>query len=413
MRAAPLSAAPVLALLGLLAGRPATALAQGVSPDTLHISLAEVLTQVRDSHPIWKAGAARVVAARARAAERSSTPNPKISVAPASISEWGLQLLQPIRWPWEGSALRAIGVQDVAAASAGAEASRRAVMLDAAQRFADGLRSTRALALAVEAESLAQHSADAVAPGGVPDQAADLAALQTLVSLDEARRAAVRARLLHTIAQARLAVTLGHDPATPIAFEGELASIAPLTAPEAALASAVTADPTTSRLEHEAERAVQDARLARARRWPAFEVGPAVTLGDGSRLGVAFGFSLPVWNRQRAAIRAAQADRDTALARIDARHRELLALATEALTTLTRTDAELGILRGGALARAARAHTLAEQGAPQGGAYVLAWLVARKAYLDARMADLDLEWEAAQARLLLRSLTGSLVMEEP
>ncbi|MDX2122904.1 MAG: hypothetical protein SF070_17830 [Gemmatimonadota bacterium] len=45
--------------------------------------------------------------------------------------------------------------------------------------------------------------------------------------------------------------------------------------------------------------------------------------------------------------------------------------------------------------------------------YVLAWLAARKAYLDARAAELDLEWQAAHARLLLRSVTGSLVMEAP
>jgi hypothetical protein len=50
--------------------------------------------------------------------------------------------------------------------------------------------------------------------------------------------------------------------------------------------------------------------------------------------------------------------------------------------------------------------------APQRGTYILAWLAARQAYLGARLAELDLEWQAAQARLLLRHLSGSLVMEE-
>jgi hypothetical protein len=71
------------------------------------------------------------------------------------------------------------------------------------------------------------------------------------------------------------------------------------------------------------------------------------------------------------------------------------------------------LLRGRTLARAARALTLAEQAAPQRGPFVLAWLAAREAYLDARVAELDLEWQAAQARLVLRSVTGSLIMEEP
>ena len=413
MRIPVVPAAPVVALLVLLGGQPAAVLAQGSPADTLHFSLADVLTQVREEHPIWKAASAKVLAARARSAERRSMPSPKISATTAALSEVRLEVLQPLRWPWEASALRGIGVQDVAAATADAEADRRMVMLGAAQRFADGLRSTRALALAMEAESLAQHTVDEVAPGDKPDQATDLAGLQTLVSLDEARRARVRAQLQHTITQARLALALGREPGTPIAFEGELVAIAPLTAPGSALASALATDPKTARLGYEAERAEQEARLARARRWPALELGPAVTVGDRARLGVALGFSFPAWKRQRNAVRAAHAERDTALARIDVQHRELSAQVTEALVTLTRADLELGLLRGGALARAARALALAEQAAPQRGAYVLAWLSARAAYLNARAAELDLEWQAAQARLLLRSLIGSLVMEEP
>jgi outer membrane protein TolC len=413
MRAAQSPVVPVIALLFLLAGQPAAGGAQGTAGDTLRLSLAEVLTQVRQEHPIWRAGSARVAAARARAAERSRTPTPSINVATAALTDVQVELLQPLRWPWEGSALKGVGIQDVAVATAEAEADRRAVLLDAAQRFADGLRTTRTLALAMEAESLAQHTVNQVAPGDRPDQTADLAGLQTLVSLDEAHRARVRAELQHIISQARLAVVLGRDPETPVIFEGELAAIAPLTDREAALASALATDPKSARLAHEAARAQQEVRLARARRWPALAVGPALTVGDKSRLGLALGFSFPAWGRQRDAVRAAHAERDTALARIDVRHREITALVAEALVTLTRADTELVLLRSGTIARAARALSLAEQAAPQRGAYVLAWLAARAAYLDAREAEVDLEWQSAEARLLLRDLTGSLIMEEP
>lgn len=231
-----------------------------------------LLTQVREEHPIWRAGSAKVDAARAAA-----------------------------------------------------EADRRGALLDAAQRVVDGLRSARALTLAMEAESLAQHTVNGLAPGEGVDSTEDLAGPQTLVSLDEARRAGVRARLQHTIAQARLALVMGQNPGTALLFEGELAEVAPLTAPGGALVTALATDPKSARLEQEAERAGQEARLA--------------------------------W--------------------------------------------------------AARAHALAEQAARQRGVYVPAWLAARKAYLDARAAELDLEWQAAQARLLLRSVTGSLVMEAP
>lgn len=269
------------------------------------------------------------------------------------------------------------------------------------------------LALAMESESLAQHTVDAVAPGKEPDKAADLAQLQTLISLDEAHRVRMGAALQHTISQARLDVVLGQDPGTPIEFQGELSAIAPLIAPDAALVSAVATDPQSSRLHHEAERAGQEIRLARARGWPTIELGPAATVGDKWRLGIALGFNVPAWHRLSNQIRAAKAERDNANAQFDVRHREIAAQVSEALLTLTRTETELGLLRGGALARATRALELAEQVAPQRGTYVLAWLAAREAYLDARAAELDLEWQAAGARLLLRHLTGSLVMEEP
>jgi len=45
----------------------------------------------------------------------------------------------------EGPRVRGVVARTGAAATAEAEADRRAVMLDAAQLFADGLRSTRAL----------------------------------------------------------------------------------------------------------------------------------------------------------------------------------------------------------------------------------------------------------------------------
>ncbi len=413
MPAAPRFAVLLATLPLLLSGTAVSLRAQGGPIDTLRLTLATVLTQVREEHPIWKAGSAKVDAARARAGERSGMPNPKVSIAPAALTEVRIEVLQPLRSPWEGSALRGIGVRDVAAARADAEADRRAVLLDAGQRFVDGLRSTRALTLAMEAESLAQHTVSELAPGEGVDSTEDLAGLQTLVSLDEARRAGVRARLQHAIAQARLALVMGQNPGTAILFEGELAEVAPLTAPSGALVTALATDPKSARLEQEAERAGQEIRLARARRWPALEIGPAITLGDRNRLGVALGISIPVWNRQRDAIRAAGAERDTALSGIAVRQRELSVLVTEALVTLTRAASELELLRGGALARAARAHALAAQAARQRGVYVLAWLAARKAYLDARAAELDLEWQAAQARLLLRSVTGSLVMEAP
>ncbi len=143
-------------------------------------------------------------------------------------------------------------------------------------------------------------------------------------------------------------------------------------------------------------------------------MGPAAGLSQGSTptFGLALGIGLPLWNRQGAAIRAATADREAGLARLETRRRELAAIVLEATSTLGAAGQELGALRSGELARAQQAESLAARGVAQGGPYLAAWLAARQAYLDARRAELDLEWQAARARLLLRHLSGTLLVEE-
>jgi len=408
----PTRAALVLACAALLAGAVAPLAAQGPAvADTLRLSLADVLERVRAEHPAWRTGRARIRSAEARAQERSSFPDPRVSVSPQSVTEVRLELLQPFRWPWETGALRGVGRREVAGITAGVEAGRRDVLLQAAARFVDGLRSLADFRLAQEHEALARRAAERLVPPDATLAATDLAALQAQVALDEAERATVRARLQHNLNQSRLAVALGQEPATFVIFEGTLAEVAPLTTPEAALQSALATDPATLSLEQQAHRADEEARLARMRRWPSFELGPAVTLGDRNRLGVAVGINIPVWNRQRAALRAASADKDTASAQMEVRRREVSQQVTEALTILTRTRTELALLRDGDLVRARRATELAERSAGQGDTYALAWLLAIRAYSEARGAELELEWQAAQARVLLRSLTGSLIIE--
>ncbi|HEV2085006.1 MAG TPA: TolC family protein, partial [Gemmatimonadales bacterium] len=178
------------------------------------------------------------------------------------------------------------------------------------------------------------------------------------------------------------------------------------------LVRALAGDPEAARLGGMADRAEQERRLARARRWPEIELGPAAGFGRTSTFGLALGLSLPLWNRQGDAARAAEADRAAALARLDSRRRDVAALVTQATGTLARTARELDLLRSGELARAQQAEMLAAHALEQGGPYLVAWLTARQAYLDARRAELDLEWEAARARLALRLLAGTLTGEE-
>ena len=359
--------------------------------DTLRLTLSEVLARVRGEHPVARAGPANVRAASARAADLARYPNPAIDIERATFSQAdNVALLQPIRWPWESSALRDLGRAEVAVAEAEAKRDARAVALDAAQRFADGLRDAGAVALAIEAESLAQRGMQRALAARQLGQAGDLTVLQGQVTFDAARRARVSAEAERDASAAALGAVLALAPGTVIVFAGELGSIAPLAVLDSALAL-TAADAEAALLAGEADRAAQAARLARARRWPEIALGPSASLEGKAVIGLSLGLGLPLWNRQGAAIRAGAAEREAALAR---------------------TGRELDALRTGELARAAQAESLAAHALQQGGPYLAAWLGARQAYLDARRAELDLEWQAARARLVLRHLDGTLLPEE-
>ena len=404
------------AVVALLLTVPAVAgrsVGQAPPADTVRLSFSDVLTRVRAEHPVSRLATSLVGAAEARAAELRRFPNPSVEVERTTLTETdNLALLQPIRWPWESRALRDVGLTGVAIARAEAALETRAVTLQAAERFADALRSTRALALAVEAESLAQRALDRVIAARELGQAGDLVVLQAQVSLDAARRERLTAESEKETVIGGLALLLGYSREAEITLEQELETVAPLSSLDSSLERMTAGDPELLGLRGEADRAAAEARLARARRWPELDLGPAAALGPSRAFGLSVVFTLPLWNRQGSAIRAAEADRNVAAARLEARHRELAAVVLNASTTLPRVGRELGLLRSGELARAAQAESLAARAAQQGGPYLTAWLAARQAYLDARRAELDLEWEAARARIRLRHLAGTLVMEE-
>jgi outer membrane protein TolC len=396
----------------LASGRAGSLGAQSTASDTLHVSLANVLARARAEHPVGRTNAATISAATARAAALRIYENPRVEIDRTTFSDLdNIRLVQSIRWPAEGRALGGIGRAQVASARAEAAGRQSELALDVAQRYTDALRQTRMVTLAVEAESLAQRAVERAVTARQLVQTGDLTVLEVQVSLDAARRGRRSAEAGRDASVAALAILLGEDPKRPVGFQDDLALLAPVHEPDSLLTRALAYDPESGRLESEAERADREAHLAHARRWPQIEIGPAASIGENSTIGLTLGLSLPVWNHQTAAIRAAAADRDAALAQLEGRRRELAASVLEARATLARVEDELGLLRGGELVRAEQATLLAGRALEQGGPYLSAWLTARQAYLDARRAELDLEWQAARARLLLNHLAGTLSPE--
>lgn len=398
------------AVLVVLVCLPTAAVGQrAAARDTVRLSLVDVLQRVEVEHPVNRATMASVGAAVARAAQLRRYPNPSLEVEHATFSEAdNVSLVQPIRWPWESAALKDLGAANVSAATAGAEVDRRTVALNVSQLVVKVLRDERALSLAAQAESLAANAVERTVAGRNLGQVGDLAVLQAQVSRDAARRSRVAAdaELHNSLTALSIVLNIAIDSA--LVIEGDLTTVAPFTADGPATMMTILNDPESARLEADALGATQEARLARARRWPDLRLGPATNLGGRTTIGLSLGLGIPLWDRQGATIRAANADRDVALARREARHRELATLLLEASSTLSRTNTELTLLRSGELARAAQAVDLAARAMQTGGPYVTAWLAARQAFVDAKRAELDLEWEAAQARLLLRHLAGTL-----
>ena len=296
--------------------------AQTVANDTLRLSLARVLERARAEHPVSRAGTALVSAAEARAVALRVHENPRLETDRTTFREVdNLRLVQTIRWPAEGRALGGVGRAEVASARADATGQLRELALELAQRYTDALRQVKMVTLAVEAESLAQRAVDRAVAARQLVQTGDLTVLEVQVSLDAARRARRSAEAERDASAAALAILLGDDPVRPVAFQDDLALLAPVANPESLLARALAEDPESAKWQSEAERANREVDLGRARRWPQFELGPSATIGESTTVGLTFGLSLPVWNRQGASMRAAAADRDVALARLETRRR--------------------------------------------------------------------------------------------
>jgi len=194
-------------------------------------------------------------------------------------------------------------------------------------------------------------------------------------------------------------------------LDGDLATLAPIT--DSAIGNkAVLADFEVNRLAAIAVQAEREGGLARARIWPQIQTGPTYGYNSLIKRGRWSWFvqlDLPIWHNQGDAIRAAKNDHAAAVAARAGRERELAELVFDAAATRSRAQQELTALRSGDLLRAAQAESLAVRALQQGGPYMTTWLATHEAYLATRRAELDLEWEAARARLMLRHLTGTLL----
>ena len=407
-----------MALLAAVSWFP-TSFLLGQSP--VRLTLQDMLSRIRADHPVNQQTQASINAAVARAASLSRLDNPSVQYEKVLLDRTWF-LAQPIRWPWEFGPLRRLGVAQVQEARAAAQLDVQTVALAAAQRFADGIHSREVLGLAIDAESLAVLGLNRTTAARQMGQGGDLQVLQARVSLDAARRARVAASEESRAAAASVAILIGQPPDSALELVGSLRDLAPVSLPDSLLDSvAVTSDVELNRLSSQAERADREAKVARSKMIPEIQVGPTYGFIDAPCVpgimchpkfwGFIFEAGLPLFNTRGDAVRAANSEKDASIAAQRSRKRELAAQILEASALRSRAESALGALRSGDLTRAAQAESLAVAALQQGGAFLTTWLAIHEAYLDARRAELDLEWQAARARLTLRYLTGTLLTE--
>ena len=153
--------------------------------EPVKLTLDALFSRIQSDHPVNRQGLSSVNAAVARAGSLGRIDNPQFQYTKVLFDRTFL-LSQPVRWPWEFGPLRRLGAAQVKVARAEAQLDMQSVALAAAERFVDGLRSRDALALALDAESLAVLGLNRAIAARQMGQGGDLPVLQARVKIGRA-----------------------------------------------------------------------------------------------------------------------------------------------------------------------------------------------------------------------------------
>jgi len=132
---------------------------------------------------------------------------------------------------------------------------------------------------------------------------------------------------------------------------------------------------------------------------------------DKEATGGGIAFRLPIWNRNRPAVAAAEAHLDSARARIDARRLDLEMELEEAVLAYRSAAQHLGLYEGGWRESAARAVEIAEFSYENGESSLLDLLDAQRSLLEVGLTEIEARARLTLARLDIERLLG-LSLEE-
>lgn len=420
LRLIPIGALYALTGLGVL-GVPAIAGAETAALKTGQkvLTLAEVLSRTLQSNPGLAAAAEDVRAAEAEQRQAGRLPNPELSVTlenaagddtyrGTDAAELTVALSQPIELGGKrGLRREAAGIQRDLAINAQSRGRADALAMTR-QRYIKVLAAQNHLALARELTKLAEKTLAAaeerIRAGKSP--AIDRLRLQGEFNL--AKLAAEQAERTVQTARLELAASWNATTADFDRVAGDLATLPELpTLTEIETAQQLTPEAASRRLTT----ALSSVELARAQ--AARIPDPSLTVGwrqfeESHETALLFGLSLPLplFNQGQDSVAAAASRLNSAQAREQSAHSELLAQLRGAWQELADARAAADIFNNHVVPGSAEAFAAAEFGYQAGKFGAIELLDAQRALFEARQRQLDAQAAAHLAANELQRLLG-------
>lgn len=399
-------------LLGALAsGLPTTAVLAEPAP-----TYRALLEQAQASAPRLAEAKSDIARSEGLARQAAAHPNPTLGVEienfsgsgpfrGTSLAETTAQLEQTVELGGKRSARMASGRADVDAARARSTQARADFAFDLADAYAQAEAAERRVELAGEAVALSEEDARVANALVKAGKEADLRAVQARAAVQAARAALDEARAASAAAFGKLTALAGSSrPLTAIASSlldhADRSETIPQPDPRAApsyLAAQAAREAAARRVRVERTRGVPDVAVS---------LGVRRLNGDDSTAMVGgVSVPLPVFDRNRGNISAAQAELAGAEARLNAARLDAEADTRSATARALAAHSRIAAARESEQA-ADEAYRLTRVGY-QGGKLSLAELnAARRALTEARAQTLDARLERLSAEAMLARLQG-------
>lgn len=389
------------------------------------LSLAEARALARAASPDVIAAREGVAMARGLEAQAGAYVNPVLAYTTERTSGGGetnrqqiAGLEQSVEIGGQRRARREAARLRTQSAEAGLQAAEALVEFEVARRYALAVTAERRVSLARTASAAfveaARISDRRLAAGDISTYA------DRRLHLEAARYAALQAEAALASRSARFVLSTVISPNLDSIFVGDvvLSDSMPGSASdlrrEALLALALVRRADLSALSLEADATAADARLSARERIPT----PVLYAGfkseesagnPGSMNGFAAGFSvpLPIWDRRRGAIQAAEAGARRRAAERESLRRRIASEVMEAHDAVTAAEQQIALLAPQLGVRAADALRSAQLAYAEGEVTLLEWLDAVRAYHEAESVYAALIGETMIRRAALERALGT------